>query len=273
MKGVDMDRLIFLGTGRAHAMNCYNACLALHNGQECLLVDGGGGNGILSALKQAQIKFGQIHHLFISHAHIDHLFGVIWVIRLIAFEILSNRYEGVLNLYCNEDVLKSIQIISQVTLRESMLDLFGTRIVFNSVTDNEKRRILDYTVLFFDIHSQNALQYGVKIRLPDGQIVTFLGDEHYDEKCLCHAVAADWLICDALCLEAEKEIHHPHAIHHSTVKDSCLLAQRVKARNLILWHSEDDQIELRKARYIAEGRQYFTGIIHVPDDLDVIDLS
>ena len=70
-----MDRLIALGTGKAHVTNCYNTCFILQQGEACFLVDGGGGNGILAVLEKAKIQWNQIHQLFVTHEHIDHLFG------------------------------------------------------------------------------------------------------------------------------------------------------------------------------------------------------
>ena len=43
--------------------------------------------------------------------------------------------------------------------------------------------------------------------------------------------------------------------------------------NLILYHTEDDNIERRKALYTAEGRLYYKGNLYVPDDLECIELD
>lgn len=42
-----MEKLIVLGTGNALATHCYNTCFALQCGADYILVDAGGGNGIL----------------------------------------------------------------------------------------------------------------------------------------------------------------------------------------------------------------------------------
>jgi ribonuclease Z len=46
----------------------------------------------------------------------------------------------------------------------------------------------------------------------------------------------------------------------------------MKIDNLVLWHSEDVNIARRKELYTAEGREYYTGNLFVPDDLDIITL-
>ena len=50
-----MDRLVVLGTGAASALQYYNTCFMLQGPQGGLLVDGGGGNGILVQLAKADI--------------------------------------------------------------------------------------------------------------------------------------------------------------------------------------------------------------------------
>ena len=42
-----MERLHVLGTGNAMVTRCYNTCFALQSDDGLLLVDAGGGNGIL----------------------------------------------------------------------------------------------------------------------------------------------------------------------------------------------------------------------------------
>ena len=44
-----------LGTGNALATRCYNTCFTLHGKEGVLLVDAGGGNGILTQLEKAEI--------------------------------------------------------------------------------------------------------------------------------------------------------------------------------------------------------------------------
>lgn len=46
--------LTILGTGNAMATACYNTCFLLEEKKRAFLVDGGGGNGILSQFKAAQ---------------------------------------------------------------------------------------------------------------------------------------------------------------------------------------------------------------------------
>ena len=76
--------LTMLGTGNAAVTRCYTTCFALRNGAQYLLTDGGGGNGILPRLEQADIPLQGIHDIFLTHTHTDHIFGVVWVVRVVA---------------------------------------------------------------------------------------------------------------------------------------------------------------------------------------------
>ena len=73
-----------LGTGNAGVTRCYNTCFAIRTAENVLLVDAGGGNGILVQLEKAGIAIERIHDMFVTHAHTDHILGAVWVIRMVA---------------------------------------------------------------------------------------------------------------------------------------------------------------------------------------------
>ena len=68
-----MDVIIVLGTGNAMVTRCYNTCAVLRLCEENVVLDCGGGNGILLQLQKAALPIKEIHHLFLSHAHCDHI--------------------------------------------------------------------------------------------------------------------------------------------------------------------------------------------------------
>ena len=104
-------KLTILGTGNATVTECYNTCFALSDGNRHFLVDTGGGNRILKVLKDTGIQLEDIHDIFITHEHIDHLLGVIWLIRMIGQKkIGQGKYEGNLRIYCHEELARSIRM-------------------------------------------------------------------------------------------------------------------------------------------------------------------
>lgn len=87
-------KLTMLGTGHATVTKCYNTCFALTEGGQHFLVDAGGGNGILGRLKAADISITDIHDIFVTHEHVDHLLGVVWMIRMIGTAVEQGKYNG-----------------------------------------------------------------------------------------------------------------------------------------------------------------------------------
>ena len=49
-------------------------------------------------------------------------------------------------------------------------------------------------------------------------------------------------------------------------------AEHLGVENLVLYHTEDDDLPHRKERYVAEGRSVYGGNLHVPDDLETLEL-
>ena len=267
-----MEKLIVLGTGNAMATRCYNTCFSLFDGKEHLLVDGGGGNGILRQLQEAGISFAVIRGMLVSHAHSDHILGAIWIIRNMAMLIGKEAYTGNFTLYCHRELAATLRMIAELTLPKKVLAFFDTRIFFQSVSDGECVHIRQWDVTFFDIHSSKEKQFGFTIALQNGKKLAFLGDEPFNELCRDHVAGSDWLLSEAFCLYAEREKYKPYEKHHSTVKDACVLAERLGVPNLVLWHTEDDSLPQRKSLYMAEGQFFYSGNLFVPDDLETLPL-
>lgn len=264
------EELILLGTGNATVTRCYNTCFAIKTGEEYFLIDTGGGNGIMTQLEKAEIPMEQIHEIFMSHEHTDHLLGLIWLIRMIATKMKKGQYEGNLNIYCHEELKETILTIAKLTVQGKFFKMIGERIFFHPVADGEVRNILGYDVQFFDIRSTKAKQYGFTMRLKNGKKFTFVGDEPYQEHEEEYAKGADWLLHEAFCLYRDRDIYKPYEKHHTTVKEACENAQMLQAANLILYHTEDKNLADRKTLYTEEGRQYYHGNLLVPYDLERI---
>lgn len=267
-----MKKLIVLGTGNALVTRCYNTCFAIHNGSEYFLVDAGGGNQILSILENKNIKINDIKNIFVTHAHTDHVLGIIWILRVIGQNILKEKYEGNLNVYAHGELIQKIKTICELTLPQKAIKLFDNRIKFIEVNDGNQKQIMNMNFTFFDIYSTKEKQFGFVLEAEE-QKITFLGDEPLNkEKCEKYLENADWLLSEAFCRYDDREIYKPYEKHHSTVKDAAEIAQKFGVKNLILWHTEDDNIKTRKEIYTEEAKQYFDGEIYVPDDLEEINL-
>ena len=80
------------GTSTARVIRCSQTYFATLTTDNVLLVDAGGGNGILVQLEKAAIAIERIHDMFVTHAHTDHILGAVWVIRMVAQRMQSGKY-------------------------------------------------------------------------------------------------------------------------------------------------------------------------------------
>lgn len=272
MKAEQEAEVIMLGTGHAMVTRCYNTCFALHVNGEYFLVDAGGGNGILVQMEAAGIPFGKVHHMFVTHAHTDHILGVVWVIRKVAALMRKGEYEGRLTVYCHDKVKEVLSFMCMQMLPNKFSSFLEERIFLEAVEDGEKREWTGMPFTFFDIHSAKEKQFGFETVLPDGRRFVCLGDEPYQESCQNYVQGCDWLLCEAFCMDEDKEIYRPYEKHHSTALDAGKIAAALEVKNLVLYHTEDERLQERKMRYTKEARTYYDGNVFVPADLERIRL-
>ena len=131
-------QIIMLGTGNAMVTKCYNTCFVLQQGDEYLLVDAGGGNGILSQLEKAEMPCHAIRQMMVTHGHTDHVLGVIWMVRKIAMLMRGKQYEGEFTIYCHDELAAIIRAICKLTLPPELLCFIGNGIVIREVDDGER---------------------------------------------------------------------------------------------------------------------------------------
>lgn len=268
-------QITMLGTGNATVSQIYNTCFVLQTSSTLMLVDAGGGNGILSQLKKVNVQISDIHHLFVTHAHTDHVLGVIWVIRMVA---QCKGYEGLLHVYGNDKVMKVIKTIIDMILAKKQLAKVAERVVFHQLEDSDCFEVGDMKLECFDIQSTKEKQFGFRAELPSSDesgkplVLACLGDEPYNEQNRRYIVGADWMMCEAFCLYADRDTFKPYEKCHSTALDAGKLAEKLGVKNLILYHTEEKTLADRKENYIREAAENFKGRIFVPDDLEVIEL-
>lgn len=269
-------QITMLGTGNATVSQIYNTCFVLQTPSTLMLVDAGGGNGILSQLKKVNVQISDIHHLFVTHAHTDHVLGVIWVIRMVA---QCKGYEGLLHVYGNDKVMKVIKTIIDMILAKKQLTKVAERVVFHQLEDGDCFEVGDIKLECFDIQSTKEKQFGFRAELPSSSdesgkplVLACLGDEPYNEQNRRYIVGADWMMCEAFCLYADRDAFKPYEKCHSTALDAGKLAEELGVKNLILYHTEEKTLANRKEHYTREAAENFKGRIFVPDDLEVIEL-
>ncbi len=267
------NQIIMLGTGNAIATRCYNTCFLLKMGNNKLLVDAGGGNGILSQLERAGLTLSDLHDMFLTHAHTDHLLGAVWIVRMVIHRMKNGAYEGTFSVHSHDKVLHVLDAICRMTLPEKDRSYLGKRVLFCERKDGETFDAGGIRLQCFDIHSTKEKQFGFRTVFPDGQSLTCLGDEPFNPLCRPYVDGADWLLCEAFCLYADRERFKPYEKHHSTALEAGTLAAELHVKNLLLYHTEDRTLDTRKAKYTEEATRNFSGRIFVPDDFEVINIE
>ena len=98
-----------LGTGHAMVTECYNTCFIISDHNRNFLVDGGGGNTILRQIKYAGFHCTDMHEIFITHKHVDHLMGIIWIIRTLSQQMAKGNFSEEIHVYGHEQVITLVQ--------------------------------------------------------------------------------------------------------------------------------------------------------------------
>ncbi len=264
--------IIMLGTGHGSVTECYNTCFALKENDEYFLVDTGGGNGIINNLKATGIEMKKVKNIFISHTHIDHIVGIIWIIR--EYVRYYNRgYEIPLYIYGNDLVINAVKIMSNTLIPQGLLKYVGTMIKLVTVKDGDRAKILNHEITFIDLNAVKVKQFGFIMEyLPKKEFV-FLGDEVCNPKTEKYLKNCEWIFSDAYMAGEEAEEYNPmERHHHSTVKYVSMMAERLNIKNIILSHSTDKDLENRKKLFIQDAKKYFKGNVYAPYDLEKFEI-
>lgn len=269
---MSQKEIICLGTGAADTIKYFHTSFYIKEDNNSILVDTGGGAQIMTQLQKANISLEDIQYIFITHKHIDHILGLFWILRFLGSKI-SNGQTKKLIIFCSKNIEKVIKDISKMLLKEKIINLFDKQILFKNINNYMPIKIRNWQIVPFDTMSKKIEQFGFVLKFSNGVKMTYIGDEPYKGELYNQCKETDYFIHESFCLERDRAIYNPQNIHHSTVKEAAQAATKVNAKNVILFHSEDDTFGKRKKLYSQEASKYFVGKIFVPDDLDIIRIA
>ncbi|MBO5349776.1 MAG: MBL fold metallo-hydrolase [Clostridia bacterium] len=266
-------KLTMLGTGDGLAIKCYNTCFTLSENNEHFLVDCGGGNGILKQLKDSNIEINQIKNVFISHTHTDHIIGAVWMLRMFGRLYIKKNFKEKINIYGNDEVINALITMRDIFIPGKLLEAVTQNVNFIEVKDHHTVKILNRNVTFFDINAAKVKQFGFYISENNEKKFTFIGDENCNQFTEKYVKNSEWLFSDALMAGEKAELYNPmEKHHHSSVRYATELAERLNVKKLILSHVCDNELEMRKERFVEDAKKYFSGEVYVPYDLEELEL-
>lgn len=254
------------------------------------LVDCGEGTQI--QMIKYKIRRGKISHIFISHLHGDHYFGLVGLLN--TFGLLSHKQE--LHVYGPAPLQQIIEM--QMNVAETTLPYplhFHTLTKGEVLVDNEKiriscfpttHRIECYGFLFEEkegkrkllidkirklsipISFYSSLQSGLDYITPRGQRISndevtappakgqkyaYCADTRYDEALIPHIYGADMIYHETTYLDNMRE--QAFLRFHATTKEAAELARKAMVHKLLIGHFSSKYSSLEA--FEAEAREVF----------------
>jgi ribonuclease Z len=254
------------------------------------LVDCGEGTQI--QMIKYKIRRGKISHIFISHLHGDHYFGLVGLLN--TFGLLSHQQE--LHVFGPSPLQQIIEL--QMTVAETSLPYplhFHTLTKHEVLVDNEDIRITAfptthriecYGFLFEEkagkrkllidkvrklnipISFYSSLQHGKDYITPRGKVVrnfevtsdpqkpkkyAFCADTKYDENLIRYIYGCDMIYHETTYLDNMKDKAHER--FHCTTKQAAEIAKKAMVKKLLIGHFSSKYATLEQ--FEMEARQVF----------------
>ncbi|WP_299255198.1 ribonuclease Z [uncultured Lacinutrix sp.] len=265
------------------------------------------GEGTQVQLRKHKIKFNRIKHIFISHLHGDHFFGLVGLIstmRLLTRETdlhihapkglkevvtlqmkLANSWTNY-NLYFHELTSKSSELIFEDDKVEVYTIPLDHRVYTNGFLFKEKEgdRKLDMNAVLnanIDVAYYRKLKQGFDVENNDGQLIKNETVTFPPEKPKSYAFCSDTaykedivpIIKDVDVLYHESTFLEQHAhlapkTKHSTAKEAASIAKQANAGTLLLGHYSTRYDDLNLFK--TEAQEYFENV-ELADDGKVFE--
>lgn len=290
-------KVLILGSGSAlPTLSANQTSQVISCENQLFLVDCGEGTQI--QLRKNKVKIQNIDHIFISHLHGDHFFGLVGLLS--TMHLLGRK--NALNIYGP----KGLEEIVQIQFRNAgshlsfemnfySIEQSGELLLENSKLTIKslplKHRIPCYGFLFEEkqglrkikvsalaeykipTYARKGITEGEDFTTPEGEVIpnrlltndppkptkyAFCSDTAYYEKLIPLLNEVDLLYHEATFLESERA--RAKKTFHSTASDAANIAQKSGVKKLILGHFSNRY--KHKDRFLQEARQIFkeTGI-------------
>jgi ribonuclease Z len=260
-----MSRIVFLGTSAAVGSKIRdNTSLLISAEKQIFLIDAPG--SLPAKLDKINIDFRKIRHVFLTHTHPDHIYGII--------NLIHSRYclRDVICLYGHKKTLETVKSLLK------LLDLNDTKkypkIYFKPVKINSKPFYQSWAFCLWAIpavHTPESM--GLKIYFKEYKIsCVFSSDTAYNKNLIDYASDCDYLIHDCA---APQRIFNRYAALCKMHTSSLMLgkiAATLKAKITIPIHFITE-LKYSISEIRQEIKKNYTGKIIIPYDMMTLKLK
>lgn len=265
-----MIEVTFLGTGSAMPpRDRGNTAFTVRTEDLLFLVDAG--PSVFGDLQRCGIEPSQIDAIFLSHGHADHILGMPQLALLQKFM----TKEPPLRIYCTAAVREAVTSVTRIAFPEAAdglpkfnwIELAEGPRQSHDLTDN----IQLTTELVFGPPYMPVL--GLRLDFFDKDVaLAFSSDTAPSDVVASLAHNCDLLIHEASFSATMQPDTSPELFFHSDARQAGQIAARAGAKRLALVHLSRLHGNHRRV-LTAEATEYFSGLVLVPDDGDVIQLD
>ena len=252
-------RIVFLGTGGALNPERYQPAMLVDTGATRLLLDTGGGLGVVRRLLACEIDPSSVGHIFLSHRHLDHMGGLEPLLLTMSYRAFrAERALAPVALYALAGSAAAIRA-SHAAADASAERRFGD--LLHWITPAAGARValdasVGLTLAGVDHLPAGGSAAGCVVDVAGTRIV-YSGDTRPCDALAEAARGVDLLIHEVGGLDARATLIHQ--VGHSTAADAGRVAAKAGARALALFHLPAAEW-VAPADLLAEARAHAPGV-------------